>query len=126
MSEKQISEKLEKQEEKIRNNFFFLGSTIIVIIGLLYSFPNLHRMKGDGISYLDLADAHLNLDFMAIANSSWSPLYPFLLSLFKAVLNFNQFNEFINKSEIYYCRLDYLIFSHLWLATYEFLNEAQS
>jgi len=84
--------KIERRSFRI---WLIFGFVATAAIGLAINLLNLHRMKGDGISYLDLADRYLSLDAMGIANSSWSPLYPFLLAISKAAIRPGQYNEFV-------------------------------
>lgn len=51
------------------------------------------RMKGDGISYLDLADAYLRRDWSAAANTTWSPLYPVAIALLRAIIRPGEYYE---------------------------------
>jgi 4-amino-4-deoxy-L-arabinose transferase-like glycosyltransferase len=71
-----------------------VGFSLALALGAVFNFLSMHRMKGDGISYLDLADSYLRLDFQSIANSTWSPLYPAVLAFFKLILDPDQHYEF--------------------------------
>jgi len=84
-----------KKERTFENAFIIGGLLIPAAIGFVYTILNLHRMKGDGISYLDLADSYLGLDYNAMANSTWSPLYPFLLAIIKGIFQPAQSNNFL-------------------------------
>jgi len=54
---------------------------VVVLLGALYAWDgrNAH-MVGDGISYLDVADAIAHGHWAASVNATWSPLYPWLLA----------------------------------------------
>lgn len=54
---------------------------VVVFLGALYAWDgrNAH-MVGDGISYLDMADAIAHGHWAAGANATWSPLYPLILA----------------------------------------------
>jgi 4-amino-4-deoxy-L-arabinose transferase-like glycosyltransferase len=70
------------------NPFYFAaGFFFVFALGFVQFWDGRFKMKGDGISYLDLADSYLRIDLQAIANSSWSPLYPFVIAACKKIAN---------------------------------------
>jgi hypothetical protein len=54
---------------------------VVLFLGALYAWDgrNAH-MVGDGISYLDMADAIAHGHWTASVNGTWSPLYPWVLA----------------------------------------------
>jgi hypothetical protein len=71
-----------------------VASWVVALLGSGAIFYGRFRMKGDGISYLDLADAYLRHDWAAAANTSWSPLYPAILSVVLGIVRPGPFFEF--------------------------------
>jgi hypothetical protein len=57
----------------------FWGSALV--FGYLELWSNRFYMGNDGVSYLDIADAYLRGDWHTAFNSSWSPLYAWLIGL---------------------------------------------
>src|SRR5579883_2308166 len=55
---------------------------LVVCVGLLPAWAYRHAMNPDGISYIELAWASVHQGVHALVNGYWSPLYPFLLSVF--------------------------------------------
>lgn len=90
----QISTTKEIGSAKLKR-IFIVGFSASALVGLVINLLNLHRMKGDGISYLDLADSYLRSDLGAIANSTWSPFFPLVLAITKAIFRPDQHSEFI-------------------------------
>lgn len=86
---------MRKTEQTVFRPIFIIGFVTTALITLVINVLNIQRMKGDGISYLDLADSYLRFDLDAIANSSWSPLYPFILAISKAIFRPGQYYEFV-------------------------------
>lgn len=60
-------------------------TSVLLLAAAITLYISRFRMKGDGVSYLDLADAYLRADWAAAANTSWSPIYPLILAVFRAV-----------------------------------------
>ena len=52
---------------------------IAVTLGSVQAWGTRHSMAGDGVSYLDIADAYFRGDWQAAVNAYWSPLYSWLL-----------------------------------------------
>jgi hypothetical protein len=52
------------------------------------------RIKGDGISYLDLAGTYLRGDWATAANTCWSPVYPAILSIVLGIFRPGPYTEF--------------------------------
>lgn len=66
--------------KKIRLQCFFLAA----VFGLFHIFLVNFSMtsdSSDGISYLDIADAYLNLNWNSVINALWSPLYPLFIAI---------------------------------------------
>jgi hypothetical protein len=55
---------------------------LVACAGLLPGWAYRHAMNPDGISYIELAWASVHQGVHALVNGYWSPLYPFLLSVF--------------------------------------------
>jgi hypothetical protein len=53
---------------------------------LLQAAAALHRANPDAVSYLDLSDRALAGDWAGVVNPHWSPLYPLLLALGRALV----------------------------------------
>ena len=65
------------QLNRIKN----LSILTAIVLGLLHAWFSRFEMTADGMSYLDIADNYLKGDFKATVCPSWSPLYPFLVSI---------------------------------------------
>lgn len=66
--------------KKIRMQCFLLA----IVFGLFHIFLVNFSMTSDspdGISYLDIADAYLNLNWNSVINALWSPLYPLFIAI---------------------------------------------
>jgi hypothetical protein len=61
----------------IRVTFYILAVTL----GLVQTWNGRHFMEGDGIAYLDVADAYFRGDWNSAINAYWSPFYPLVLGL---------------------------------------------
>lgn len=55
------------------------------VTGLLQAWAYRHNVSSDGISYLDIARNCVQGDWHSLVNGYWSPLYPFVLSVFLRV-----------------------------------------
>lgn len=54
---------------------------IALVLGLIQTWANRFYMGNDGVSYLDMADAYLRGNWHTALNSSWNPLYSWLIGL---------------------------------------------
>ena len=64
------------------------------IFGFLHAWAARFSMTPDGITYLDMADYFLKLDFRNAFLASWCPLYPALLSVAFYLFRPNAYWEF--------------------------------
>ena len=71
---------------------FFLAA---ILAGLLQAWAHGHEMNPDGISYIELGWAATHSGLHALVNGYWSPLYPFLLSVFFRIFHPSPANEFV-------------------------------
>ncbi len=72
------SNKIENLEiKRIR----ILAFVLVCIFGFLHAWATRFSMTSDGITYLDMADYFLKLDFKNAFLASWCPLYPIILSI---------------------------------------------
>ena len=58
---------------------------VIVSIAVFQAYAQRYAVSPDGISYLDLSDAVVNRDWARLVNLYWSPLYPVLIGVARAV-----------------------------------------
>jgi len=65
-----------------------------VTLGALQAWREMQSMTGDGLAYLDIADAYLKRDWASALNAYWSPLYSWLLALALAVARPSRYWEF--------------------------------
>ncbi len=77
-------------ESRIRRAAWVLG----LALALLQMWAERQGMNPDGISYLDLSDAWMRLDWHAVINAYWSPLYSMLIAAARAVLSPSAYWEF--------------------------------
>ena len=61
--------------------------TIAVVLAVAQTWKSRYIIFSDGISYLDIAEAYQQQDWMNAINSYWSPLYSWVLAAFSAVLS---------------------------------------
>lgn len=54
---------------------------LALALGLLQAWANRFYMGGDGVPYLDMADAYLRGDWHTALNGYWNPLYAWLIGL---------------------------------------------
>lgn len=54
---------------------------IVVVLGVLRSWPHRFIVEYDSVPYLDVADAYLHFDWQTVINGFWSPLYSWLLAV---------------------------------------------
>ncbi len=54
---------------------------IALVLGMIQVWANRFYMGNDGVSYLDMADAYLRGDWHVALNTSWNPLYAWLICL---------------------------------------------
>ena len=67
---------------------------VATIFGFLQAWNSRYVMNPDGISYLDLSDAYLHGGWKMLINGHWSPLYPWLLAITRAILPPSGYWEF--------------------------------
>jgi 4-amino-4-deoxy-L-arabinose transferase-like glycosyltransferase len=67
---------------------------VAMVLALLQMWAERQGMNPDGISYLDLSDAWMRLDWHAAVNVYWSPLYAMLIAAARAVLHPSAYWEF--------------------------------
>ncbi len=58
---------------------------ITIILAVLQAYAHRYAVSPDGVSYLDLSDAVVNGRLSDLVNLYWSPLYPFLIGVGRAV-----------------------------------------
>ena len=61
--------------------------TIAVVLAVAQTWKSRYIIFSDGISYLEIAEAYSQQDWMNAINSYWSPLYSWVLAAFSAVLS---------------------------------------
>lgn len=67
---------------------------IAIVLGAAQAWTSRFSMNADGIQYLDNASAYSNGDFQHALNSQWSPLYPWLISAWFAMVRPSPYLEF--------------------------------
>jgi hypothetical protein len=67
---------------------------IAIALGLIQTWANRFYMGNDGVSYLDMADAYLSKTWHIAINSSWNPLYSWLIALTFTVFRPNAYWEY--------------------------------
>lgn len=65
-----------------------------IITALIYTWFCRFAMSSDGMSYLDMSDGPLSGNWDSLVNPLWSPLYPAILSLVRAIFKPSTYNEF--------------------------------
>jgi len=74
----------------LRLVFWILG----ILIACLQTWAYRYRVTADSISYLDMSDGVMpGGDWHRLINGTWSPLYPFLLGIFRRVFGISPSNE---------------------------------
>jgi hypothetical protein len=58
---------------------------VILSIAVFQAYAQRYAVSPDGISYLDLSDAVVTRDWRRLVNLYWSPLYPALIGVARAV-----------------------------------------
>jgi len=58
---------------------------VILAIAVFQAYAQRYAVSPDGISYLDLSDAIVNRDWSRLVNLYWSPLYPALVGVARAL-----------------------------------------
>ncbi len=58
---------------------------ITIILAVLQAYAHRYAVSPDGVSYLDLSDAVVNGRLSDLVNLYWSPLYPFLIGVGRAI-----------------------------------------
>ena len=58
---------------------------VILSIAVFQAYAQRYAVSPDGISYLDLSDAVVTRDWSRLVNLYWSPLYPALIGVARAV-----------------------------------------
>jgi len=64
-----------------------IGCMASLLLVILHLWVNRDLFDPEGISYLDMADAYLRGDWQAALNSTWSPMYSWLLALMMLIFN---------------------------------------
>src|SRR6476660_7526917 len=83
--------KLENQPVQVLRITFF---SFAIVVGLIQVVDSRNAMNVDGISYLDMGDAYLRGGWGMLVNGHWSPLYPWLLGVAKALIKPSAYWEF--------------------------------
>ena len=83
--------KLENQPLQVLRITFF---SFAIVFGLIQVVDSRNAMNVDGISYLDMGDAYLRGGWGMLVNGHWSPLYPWLLGVAKALIKPSAYWEF--------------------------------
>lgn len=60
-----------------------------ILVGAVAAWRSRYAMNSDGVAYLDLGDALLRGEWNLALNSYWSPLYPAVLVVFRALSGFD-------------------------------------
>jgi hypothetical protein len=77
---------------RLRLLFWILG----IIIACFQSWAYRYEVSADSISYLDMSDGMMaGGDWHRLINGTWSPLYPFLLGLFRRCFSISPAHEIV-------------------------------
>ena len=60
---------------------------VILLIAAFQAYAQRYAVGPDGVAYLDLSDAIVNRDWSRLVNLYWSPLYPVLIGVTRAIWN---------------------------------------
>lgn len=70
-----------------------LGWSILLLLALLQAWLFRHAISPDGVAYLDLSDAIVQGRPGELVNGYWSPLYPTLVGLIRALLSWTPLGD---------------------------------
>ncbi len=71
-----------------------IARILAIVLAVLQMWAERQGMNPDGISYLDLSDAWIRLDWHSAINVYWSPLYSILIAAARAVFRPSAYWEF--------------------------------
>jgi hypothetical protein len=91
----------------VRAVFWALG----IFLACVQAWAFRYHVSADSISYLDMSDAVLRGgDWHRLINGVWSPLYPFLLGLFRRIFDITPANEIVAS---HFLNIGFLLFALL-------------
>ncbi len=92
--------------------------TLAILLGSIQAWSTRHITDPDAVSYLDMGDAFMRQDWSMALNAYWSPLYPWLVGAFRAVVNPSPYWEYATMH-----LLNFVIYLVALLSFRFFLNE---
>src|SRR6266568_9284575 len=76
----------------LRTGFWIVGLLLAAVQAWIFRY----QVSTDSISYLDMSDGVLpGSDLHRLINGVWSPLYPFLLGVFRRIFNISPQHEIV-------------------------------
>lgn len=95
------------------------------ILGLFQMWGMRHVMNADGLSYLNIAESYINLDYKNAVSPYWSPMYSWVIALFEIIFKPSKSFEFtmIHILNFLIYLLAFYSFTFFYIELNKFTNE---